>query len=117
MFSEPYLYYYLVASFFTFMQQRMLKINNDNYGEIIAPSSAATITFTCALGGVAKFVFFVLGFWFMPAWWYPLAFFGLSIATTALISFMFNEKIASAIGVVAVPVFSILMYLDLFEII
>lgn len=117
MFTEPYLYYYLIASFFIFLQQRMIKINNDNYQEIIAPSSAATITFTCALGVVAKLVFLVLGFWFMPAWWYPLAFFGLSIAVTALLSFMVNEKIAAAIGVIAVPVFSMLMYLDLFGII
>lgn len=108
MFSHAYLYYYLLATFFAFVMLRASKSFNG--------SSAVLPVLYTMIGGacnLACFVFLVLGFWFMPHWWYPIVFVLLGIAT-ALIPI--PDAIASLIGIVVAPVFSVLMYLSMFGI-
>lgn len=112
MFTEPYLYYYLVATFFAFLQQRVLRANSEL--EILSPATATIMVITCGLGLISCLVFLILGFWFMPEWWYPLAFFGLKLATAWL---PIPDGLGAKLGIVLVPVFSVLMYLDLFGVI
>ena len=108
MFHEPHFYYYLIVSFCTFLQLRMLK------SPTLPPAGFYLFTWIGGLGTLAKIVFLILGFWFMPAWWHPLAMFGLGLATSVI---PIPDKVGAILGVVAVPLFSVLMYLDLFGVI
>jgi hypothetical protein len=108
MFSEPYLYYFLIVSFMAHLQLRMLK------SPVLPPAGLYLFTWISGLGTLARIVFLILGFWFMPAWWYPLAMFGLGLATSII---PIPDRVGALLGVVAVPLFSVLMYLDLFAVI
>ena len=108
MFSEPYLYYFLIVSFLAHLQLRMLK------SPVLPPAGLYLFTWIGGLGTLARIVFLILGFWFMPAWWYPLAMFGLGLATSII---PIPDRVGALLGVVAVPIFSVLMYLDLFAVI
>lgn len=113
MFSEPYLYYYLVATFFAFLQQRALRAY-DKFEFYASDTMRAIMSVTCLFGLFSCLVFLILGFWFMPKWWYPLAFIGLKIATAWL---PIPDGLGAKLGIVLVPVFSVLMYLDLFGVV
>lgn len=113
MFLQPYLYYYLVATFFVFLQQRALKAY-ETFDFYATPTLKALIVLTSIIGSISCLVFLILGFWFMPKWWYPLAFIGLKLATAWL---PIPDELGAKLGVALVPAFSVLMYLDLFGII
>lgn len=59
-------------------------------------------------------IFLILGFFFMPHWWYPLVLFGLGTLVNAI---PILDIIWVIIGWVAMPVCAVLMYLDMFGII
>ena len=106
MFKEPYLYYYLIASLLSFLQLRVSRrdVNLPEITRIIFIWVGGTCKLSC-------YVFLVLGFWFMPEWWYPLAFMGLNLAAAAL---PIPDKLGAFAGVILAPVFSILAYISLF---
>lgn len=107
-FSEPYLYYFLIVSFCAHMQLRMLK------SPTLPPGGFYLFTWIGGLGTLARIVFLILGFWFMPDWWHPITLFLMGLATSII---PIPDKIGAILGVVAVPLFSVLMYLDLFGVI
>lgn len=108
MFTLPYLYYYLLASFFTFMLERAYR-NGTLRGEL-TPYYLPALFSVCH---IAEIVFLILGFWFMPHWWYPLVFLALSFLTNFI---PIPDKTAAIIGHVLAPLFVVLMYLNLFGI-
>jgi hypothetical protein len=107
MFKEPYLYFYLIASFFSFLQLRVSQ--RDTTLPYITMNILQIIG---SLGSLATTVFLAIGFWFMPQWWYPIAFLGLSLLTSTIIPI--PDKIGAIIGIILTPTFSVLMFLYLF---
>lgn len=105
MFSEPYLYYFLIVSFLAHLQLRMLK------SPVLPPAGLYLFTWIGGLGTLARIVFLILGFWFMADWWHPITLFLMGLATSII---PIPDKIGAILGAVAVPLFSVLMYLDLF---
>lgn len=78
------------------------------------PNQMSLYQFFFPLYLISEIVFLVLGFWFMPKWWCPLAIWGLSI----LVAFIpIPDRIGALIGIVASPVFIVLAYLSLFGLI
>ena len=109
MFESAYLYYYLLAAFFAFIMLRASIRLNLSY------CVYALYTWIGGVCSLACFAFLVLGFWFMPHWWYPLAIGGLSMIVSAFMPI--PTSIGASIGIVAGPLFCVLMYLDLFNVI
>lgn len=66
------------------------------------------------LGTISSILFIVLGFFYMPAWWYPLALIGFSILLNIT---PFLDLLGSILGWVLIPICGILMYLDMFGLI
>lgn len=109
MFTEGYFWYCIAAYFFAFIMDRVAS------RDVMLPDSAAGIMKIVSLAStVARYIFLILGFWAMPHWWYPLAIWGCSFLV-ALIPI--GDKIAAYIGIIAAPVFTVLMYLDLYNVI
>ena len=108
MFTLPYFYFFLATVFFTFTMQRAIQ-----HGQLSEKLSAiCSIVYpACTLAYV---VFLILGFWYMPHWWYPLAFYVISFLTSFI---PIPDKIAATLGVVIAPICTVLMYLSLFQII
>lgn len=108
MFSHAYLYYFLLASFFSYIMLRG--------ADTFKGTSQIIPLIYQVIGGVCGFAtipFLILGFWFMPHWWYPIVFFLLEFVAAAI---PLPATIASMIGIVAAPAFTVLMYLSLFGI-
>ncbi len=106
MFSQPYLYYYLAASFLTFCLQRTQQkhgMYNGTYPTVV--QGACTI---------ALLVFIVLGFFFMPNWWWPLVFLALAVAVGMI---PIPSRILAPVAVVAAPALCVLAYLSMFGLI
>lgn len=109
MFSQHYFWYFLFAYFFTFSMDRVLK------RDLMLPEITAQIMqIDILVCNIARYIFLIIGFWAMPAWWYPIAFLGCSILAAVI---PIGDKIAAFIGIIAAPVLSTLMYLSLFNII
>ena len=108
MFTLPYFYYFLIVVFFTFTMYRAISRGQ------LTPLVASICNIIFPLCSLAYVVFLVLGFWFMPKWWYPFAFYGLSFLSSFI---PIPDNIASIIGIIAAPIFTVLMYLSLFQII
>ena len=68
-------------------------------------------TAVAALCTASLVVFLVLGFWFMPRWWYPLAFFGISIPTGFI---PIPDKAGSVLAVIMAPPLCVMAYLSMF---
>lgn len=106
MFKLPYFYYYIVAWLLIVSLQRM----QTRQGKMKGAFPSAVLA-SCT---VALVVFLILGFWFMPHWWYPLAFFGMS-AVTGFVPI--PDKIGSWLAVFLAPPLCVLSYLSLFGVI
>jgi len=128
MFSLPYLYYYTVASFFSFMLRRsaMRSENNTSGGvdSIIASynhsggfveNNSGFLKFLGSICALACVVFLVLGFWYMPEWWYPLVFIGISLLVTTFLPM--SDNTGGVLGMILSPIACVLMYLSLFGVI
>lgn len=109
MFTEGFTWYYIFCSFFSFLMNRVIGrgIQMGMYAQLVMQPIAILCDAACL-------VFLILGFWFMPAWWYPLALFGLSWLASLL---PIPDIIGALIGIIAAPIFGVLMYLDLFGVI
>ncbi|MDE6493103.1 MAG: hypothetical protein K2O66_03725 [Bacteroidales bacterium] len=101
MFEQPYFWYYIGACFFTFMLQRNYIRNNEKPSFVIN-----LIAFACY---IAILAFLINGFWHMNYWYQPLYMIGLSLLV-ALIPI--PDNIGAITGLVAAPIFCILMFLD-----
>lgn len=66
------------------------------------------------LGTVALIVFVVLGFWFMPHWWYAPLFLLFGIISTFI---PISDEVGAYLALVIEPMFIVLMYLSLFNVI
>lgn len=66
------------------------------------------------IGFYAEIIFLILGFFFMPHWWYPLALYGIVMLVNAI---PILDVLWSVVGWVAIPVCGVVMYLNLFEVI
>ena len=106
MFTQPYLYYYLAASFLTFCLQR----SQQKYG-MYNGTYPTVVQGVCT---IALFVFIVLGFFFMPHWWYPLVFLAMAVAVGMI---PIPSKLLAPIAIVAAPILCGLAYFSLFGII
>ena len=106
MFKLPYLYYYAAAWLLLTCLQRVQSRSGDM--KRIYPSIVFGV---CTISLV---VFLILGFWFMPRWWYPIAFVGVSVVA-ALIPI--PDRIGAIISLVAAPVLCVLSYLSMFNVI
>ena len=132
MFSLPYLYYYLVASFFSFMLQRSAMRSNGSASqsssaldylvssyqspsERFVSRNRGFLKFVGSICALASIVFIIIGFWYMPEWWYPLVFLGISILASTFIPM--SDNMGCILGVIFAPVACVLMYLSLFGII
>ena len=132
MFSLPYLYYYLIASFFSFMLRRSAMNSNSSVVKngssvdfILSSYQSPSERFVCNNSGLLKFlgsvcalasiIFLILGFWYMPEWWYPLVFIGLSLLATTFIPI--SDNTAGVFGAILAPIACVLMYLSLFGVI
>ncbi len=132
MFSLPYLYYYLVASFFSFMLCRSAMRSNGNDAKngspidfILSSYQSPTERFVDKNCGILKFlgsvctlasaVFLILGFWYMPEWWYPLLFLGISVLVTTFLPM--SDNMGGVLGLILAPITCVLMFLSLFGVI
>ena len=106
MFTQPYLYYYLTASFLTFCLQR----TQQKYGMYNGPLP----TMVQGVCTIALFVFIILGFWFMPHWWWPLVFLALTVATSNI---PIPSRVLAPVAIGAAPVLCGLAYFSLFGLI
>lgn len=106
MFKLPYFYYYIVAWLFIVCLQRMQTRQGKLKG--LYPSIVLPL---CT---VALVVFLILGFWFMPKWWYPLVMFGIS-AFTGFIPI--PDKFGSWLAVIFALPLCVMAYLSLFGVI
>ena len=105
MFEQSYFWYYIGAFFFTFMMQR--SYTRGTGGTATYPLYGLLYP----ICGIALIVFLVIGFWKMPHWSWPLKFLGLSILTAFI---PVPDRIGALIGMVAAPVFCVLMFVNLF---
>ena len=105
MFRLAYFYYYMVAWLLLVCLTRVQKRKGEMKG--VWPSIVAVL---CTMSLV---VFLVLGFWFMPKWWYPLVFFGLSILTGFV---PIPDKAGAWLAVFAAPVLCVMAYLFISDI-
>lgn len=106
MFSQIYFWTFIFASLFSFILRRVYVRFNG--------SSAAVKEITGLIGNVtyyANIIFLILGFWFMPKWWYPIALYLFSFLTTII---PIPDRILAIIGLVAAPILTILSYYFLF---
>jgi hypothetical protein len=103
MFSQPYLYYYLAAILLTFGLQR----TQQKYGMY----NGFYPTIVQGVCTIALLVFIVLGFFFMPHWWYPLVFLAMAVAVSMI---PIPSRILAPIAIVAAPVLCGLAYFSLF---
>ena len=78
------------------------------------PKIAGVYQVISVLCGLSMFAFFIIGFWKMGEWWYPLAMLGCSLLS-ALIPI--PVSVGAVVGLAGGPVFAVLMYLDMFGII
>lgn len=108
MFALPYVWYFMFANFFSFIMLRFSKRNE----AVMSPALSMIIMIIGNLLTIAGFVFLIIGFWKMPHWWYPLVLLGLGMATSII---PIPDKIAAIIGIVAGPILTILMYINLFS--
>ena len=132
MFSLPYFYYYLVASFFSYMLRRSaVRSNGDGAksgssvdfilssykspSERFVSNNSEFLKFLGSVCAIASVVFLVLGFWYMPEWWYPLVFIGLSLLATTFIPM--SDNTGGVLGAILAPIASVLMYLSLFGVV
>ncbi len=69
MFSLNYFWTYIFAQFFSFMLRR-------TYTRFKGRSASyhALIGFLGILTALTNAIYLILGFWFMPEWWYPIVF-------------------------------------------
>ena len=111
MFKVPYFYYFIVAWFLITCLQRVVGRGRVDVGAIMQKSFPKVILAICT---IALVVFLILGFWFMPKWWYPLAFIGCSIVAAFI---PLPDKVGALIALVAAPVLTVLAYLSLFGVI
>lgn len=109
MFSHLFVWYFIVFTCCCAAFQRAAKsVENTIEGGFPLANLYVNIGFA------AEIVFLILGFFFMPHWWYPLAIWGLAALVNAIPLF---DIIWSIIGWVAIPVCGVLMYLDMFGVI
>ena len=73
------------------------------------------LKFVGSICALASIVFIIIGFWYMPEWWYPLVFLGISVFATTFIPM--SDNMGCILGVIFAPVACVLMYLSLFGII
>lgn len=103
MLSLSYFWTYIFASLFSFILLRVYKGFNG--------SSQALKTYLCLMGAltqVALLVFLIIGFWYMPEWWYPLVFFGCAFILKMI---PIPDYILMLIGIIAAPVLTVLSYI------
>ena len=110
MFSYHYFWFFIIVQFCVFCQQRCV-----NRMPTLPPIIQSLFYLLSILGSISYYVFLILGFWYMPHWWYPLAMICCGTIISSLIPV--PDFIAAFVGIIAIPVCSILMYLDLFYII
>ena len=131
MFSLPYLYYYLAASFFSFMLRRSATrsegsgqksgsaldylVSTYRSQESFVYRNSEFLKFLGSVCAIASLFFLILGFWYMPEWWYPLVFFGISILATTFIPM--SDNAGGILGMILAPIACVLMYLSLFGVI
>jgi len=67
----------------------------------------------------ALFIFLILGFWWMPHWWMPLVFFGVGIITQSILGLIgdIGNLIVLILGTIGAPLFTILAYLGMYNVI
>lgn len=112
MFTQSYFWYFLVCSFFTFSCQRAaLHFKGASYKVKLSMESMGI------LGTIVNVIFLALGFFYMGAWWFPLIMILLSVIINSITFLPLPEVFVGVIGVVAVPITAVLMYLSLFNII
>lgn len=111
MFKLPYLYYYCFAWLLIVCLQRVAGRGRSDVGRVMNTPFAQIVLAICT---TALISFFVLGFWFMPKWWYPLAFAGCSLIVS---SFPIPDKVGAALALVAAPILIVLAYLSMFNVI
>lgn len=116
MFSLNYFWFFLLSQFFCEPLRRFASSN-----EIGAnPAFRYIAAIVAPLVMTANVVFLILGFWFMPHWYYPLIFIAIDlllISVHALMSHDVAKFIIMLLGVVAAPLFCVLAYLGLFSVI
>lgn len=108
MFKLPYFYYYLAAWLLLICLQRVVGSDRADVGTIMKGTFTQTVFVLCT---ISLIVFLILGFWYMPEWWYPLAFFGMSLVVAVV---PLPDKIGAILALVGAPVLCVLAYLSLF---
>lgn len=109
MFSCLYFWFYIIVQFCVFCQQRCV-----NRMPTLPPITQFLFHLLSILGSISYYAFLILGFWYMPHWWYPLVMIGCGMISSLI---PIPDLIAAFVGIIAIPVCSVLMYLDLFCII
>ena len=106
-FSIPYFWTYIFGSLFSFSLLRGAKnFNGSNQFFLFYLNLMGMIT------SVALYVFLIIGFWKMPAWWYPIVLFIMGIITKWI---PIPDFILMIIGLIAAPALTILTYIYLFS--
>ena len=116
MFHLNYFWFFIISQFFCEPLRQYSR--SDMVGS--NPTFKYLTMIVAPLVMTANFVFLILGFWFMPHWYYPLIFFALDmclIGIHALLNNQVVQLIIMFIGLIAAPLFSVLSYLGLFGVI
>ena len=115
MLSLNYFWFIIIASFFGEFIRQYAGSNKCGTNPLFK-SLTLIVSPLCML---ANFVFYVLGFWFMPHWWYPLIFMGINWLLL-FVQAMLSEEISivlTILGLAVAPTFTVLSYLGLFGVI
>lgn len=111
-----YFWYFLISQFFCEPLRQYAK--SDLVGS--NPTFKSLTMIVAPLVMTANIVFLILGFWFMPHWYYPLIFFAIDLLTIGLHVLFQNQNvklIILLIGIIAAPLFSVFAYLGLFGVV
>lgn len=109
--SQPYVWYFFTVHFFSFFSARM---GASLRGSLVIVQQLLQII--SSLGYAAAYIFLIIGFFKCESWWYPLVMGGISFIAQMLVPpIRILELILGMLGLIAIPVFGILMYVNLFS--
>lgn len=109
-FSTPYFWMFVAGALFISPMQFVVSSENS------ARSTACAFVGTICM--YAGYLFLILGFWFMGSWWHPIVCYAVRLLVSILIPPVpqISHPMAT-IGVVALPLLTICMYLSMFAVI
>ena len=118
MFSLNYFWFFVVAQLFFEPLRVYAK------GPLVGsnPLFKQLSMIVAGLLSAANIVFLILGFWFMPHWYYPLIFGGVSLIIVSLCAWIsaythYTMLIMAMLGLILSPIFFVLAYLGMFDVI